>query len=61
MLANTVFFAIKQAVAAARKEVGLTGQFTFDAPATVHKIQQACGFTPDKIAEVTKSTLKIKE
>ena len=42
MLANSVFFAIKQAVTEARKEVGLTGPFTFDSPATVPRIQQAC-------------------
>ena len=42
MLANSVFFAIKQSVTEARKEVGLTGPFTFDSPATVPRIQQAC-------------------
>ena len=42
VLANSVFFAIKQAVTEARKEVGLTGPFTFDSPATVPRIQQAC-------------------
>ena len=42
VLANSVFFAIKQAVAEARKEAGLTGRFTFDSPATVERIQQAC-------------------
>ena len=59
VLANTVFFAIKQAIAEARKEVGLTGSFTFDAPATVQRIQQACGFTPVKIAQLTKSATHI--
>jgi len=42
VLANSVFFAIKQAVAEARKEAGVTGPFTFDSPATVQRIQRAC-------------------
>ncbi len=55
MLANTVFFAIKQAVAEARKEVGLPGPFQFDAPATVQRIQQTCGFTSARVANLLKS------
>ena len=50
VLANSVFFAIKQAVTEARKELGLTGPFTFDSPATVPRIQQACAV---KMANVT--------
>ena len=42
VLANSVFFAIREAVAAARKESGLTGPFEFHAPATVEAIQLAC-------------------
>ena len=52
VLANSVFFAIKQAVAEARKEVGLTGPFPFDAPATVPRIQQTCGFTAERVASL---------
>lgn len=55
MLANSVFFAIKQAVAEARKEVGLSGPFSFDAPATVLRIQETCGFTPGRVAQLVGS------
>ncbi|XP_061631491.1 aldehyde oxidase 6 isoform X1 [Phyllopteryx taeniolatus] len=41
-LGSTVFFAIKDAVAAARKEVGLTGPFSLDSPATADRICLAC-------------------
>ena len=50
VLANSVFFAIKQAVTEARKEVGLTGPFIFDSPATVQRIQQACAVKMAKAA-----------
>jgi xanthine dehydrogenase/oxidase len=42
VLANSVFFAIRHAVAAARKEQGWSEWFEFDAPATVAHIQRAC-------------------
>ncbi len=42
VLANSVFFAIRQAVHEARKEGGRDEWFEFTAPATVQKIQQAC-------------------
>jgi xanthine dehydrogenase/oxidase len=42
VLANSVFFAIRHAVAAARKEQGWSDWFEFDAPATVARIQRAC-------------------
>lgn len=42
VLANTVFFAIRHAIAEARSERGLTGWFPLSAPATVEKIQMAC-------------------
>ncbi|XP_054638746.1 aldehyde oxidase 6 isoform X2 [Dunckerocampus dactyliophorus] len=41
-LGSSVFFAIKDAVAAARKEVGLTGCFSLDSPATAERICLAC-------------------
>ncbi|XP_077369194.1 aldehyde oxidase 6 [Festucalex cinctus] len=41
-LGSSVFFAIKDAVAAARKEVGLTGPFSLDSPATAERICLAC-------------------
>jgi xanthine dehydrogenase/oxidase len=42
VLANTVFFAIKHAILAARKDAGVDGWFSLDAPATIERIQQAC-------------------
>lgn len=43
VLANTVFFAIRHAIADARKDAGLTDWFELSAPATVQRIQLACG------------------
>ncbi len=42
VLANTVFFAIKHAIMAAREQQGIYGWFEFAAPATVQAIQTAC-------------------
>jgi xanthine dehydrogenase/oxidase len=42
VLANTVFFAIKHAILAARADFGVTSWFALDSPATVERIQQAC-------------------
>jgi len=42
VLANTVFFALKHAVLAARAEFGVTSWFELESPATVARIQQAC-------------------
>ena len=41
-LAASVFFAIKDAIAAARAEEGLTGMFKLDSPATCERIRMAC-------------------
>ncbi|GAA6106195.1 aldehyde oxidase 6 isoform X1 [Tachysurus ichikawai] len=41
-LGSSVFFAIKDAVMAARKDVGLTGPFTLDSPATPEQVCLAC-------------------
>ncbi|MDQ4082324.1 MAG: molybdopterin-dependent oxidoreductase, partial [Actinomycetota bacterium] len=41
VLANTVFFAIKHAILAARADFGVTSWFELDSPATVERIQQA--------------------
>ncbi|XP_061464041.1 aldehyde oxidase 3-like isoform X2 [Rhineura floridana] len=41
-LASSVFFAIRDAVAAARKERGLYDVFTLDSPLNVEKIRMAC-------------------
>ncbi|KAI4874108.1 hypothetical protein NFI96_028851, partial [Prochilodus magdalenae] len=38
----TVFFAIKEAIAAARRERGLAEGFSFSSPATAEKIRMAC-------------------
>lgn len=42
VLSNTVFFAIKHAIAEARRDNGVVDWFTLDAPATVEKIKLAC-------------------
>lgn len=42
VLANTIFFAIKHAVLAARADRGETGWFELESPATVDRIQLAC-------------------
>ena len=42
LLATTVFFAIKDAIKAARAENGLKGRFDLDSPATVERIRMAC-------------------
>lgn len=41
-LGSTVFFAIKDAVAAARSESGLVGLFSLDSPATPERACLAC-------------------
>jgi xanthine dehydrogenase/oxidase len=41
-LSASVFFAIKEAVRAARAESGLQGTFRFDSPATAEKIRMSC-------------------
>ena len=41
-LSSCVFFALKEAIHAARKDNGLTGHFRVDAPATSHRIRMAC-------------------
>jgi xanthine dehydrogenase small subunit len=46
VLANTVFFAIKHAVLAAREDAGLDGWFELQAPATVEQVQLACSAVP---------------
>jgi xanthine dehydrogenase/oxidase len=43
VLANTVFFAIKHAVHAAREDAGVEGWFELPSPATVEQIELACG------------------
>jgi xanthine dehydrogenase/oxidase len=42
VLANSVFFAIKDAVRASRLERNLSGLFRMDAPATVQEVRRAC-------------------
>jgi len=41
-LASSVFFAIRDAVESARAEIGLTGLFQFNSPATAERIRMAC-------------------
>ncbi|HEY6969803.1 MAG TPA: molybdopterin cofactor-binding domain-containing protein [Candidatus Angelobacter sp.] len=42
VLANSVFFAVKDAVRASRLERNLSGMFHMDAPATVQEVRRAC-------------------
>ncbi|XP_069464775.1 xanthine dehydrogenase/oxidase-like isoform X2 [Ambystoma mexicanum] len=42
VLSSSVFFAIKDSIAAARSEAGLTGPFRLDSPATPERIRGAC-------------------
>ncbi|XP_070578679.1 xanthine dehydrogenase/oxidase-like [Ptychodera flava] len=42
MLATSVFFAIKDAIASARTDSGITGTFRLDSPATAEAIRMAC-------------------
>lgn len=44
-LGSSVFFAIKDAVAAARVEAGMVGPFTLDSPATPERTCLACNTT----------------
>lgn len=58
-LASSVFFAIRQAVEAARKDHGLQGDFRFDSPATAERIRMACqDFLIEKIEPATSATEK---
>ena len=41
-LAASVFFAIKEAIASARTERGVSGRFLLDSPATCERIRMAC-------------------
>ncbi|XP_061157633.1 xanthine dehydrogenase/oxidase isoform X1 [Syngnathus typhle] len=41
-LASSVFFAIKDAISAARTESGITGPFRLDSPASAERIRNAC-------------------
>lgn len=41
-LASSAYFAIREAVAAARQDAGVTGYFRFDSPATAARIRMAC-------------------
>ena len=43
LLANSVFFAIKDAIVAARKDAGLADDFELDAPVTPERARMACG------------------
>jgi len=48
-LANTVFFAIRDAVAAVRSDSGLSADFELPQPATPAAIQVACGVAPTQL------------
>ena len=51
VLANSVFFAIKAAIRASRKERKLNPLFRFDAPATVQEVRRACEVTAKNLCE----------
>ncbi|XP_021344091.1 xanthine dehydrogenase-like [Mizuhopecten yessoensis] len=52
LLAASVFYAIRDAVLAARKEENLTEDYFFKCPATVERIRMAC---QDKITQKVKN------
>ncbi|KAJ3065963.1 hypothetical protein HK102_007769 [Quaeritorhiza haematococci] len=54
-LGASVFWAVREAVKAAREENGLPGYFRFDSPATSERIRMACG---DKLAAMAKTVAK---
>ena len=49
VLANSVFFAVKQAIRASRLERGLDGIFRLDAPATPQEVRRACEVSLDDL------------
>lgn len=51
VLANSVFFAIKDAIRASRKERNLPALFRLDAPATVQEVRKACEVTQKNLVE----------
>ncbi|XP_076238841.1 xanthine dehydrogenase rosy isoform X2 [Calliopsis andreniformis] len=55
-LASSVFFAIREAIKSAREEVGLSGYFRFDSPATAACIRLAC--VDDLTAKIQDPDLK---
>lgn len=56
-MASAIFFAIKEAIIAARKEENLGAEFEFHTPATAARIRMACGGR--FVKEVNNSTKKI--
>ncbi|XP_062383264.1 aldehyde oxidase 6 isoform X1 [Sardina pilchardus] len=53
-LGSAVFFALKDAVAAARRDVGLTGPFEFHSPATPEKACLACASHLTQMVPISK-------
>jgi hypothetical protein len=49
-VACSVFFAVKQALASARADIGQKGDFALPAPATVWNTQQAASVTIDQLS-----------
>lgn len=54
-LASSVFFAIKDAISAARAQSGITGPFRLDSPASAERIRNAC---KDRFTKLVKKTNK---
>lgn len=49
MMAQSVYHATRQAIAAARADAGVTGWFELDGPLTVDTIQTACMVVPTEL------------
>jgi len=50
MLATSCYMALKDAIYAARSEVGLSGYFNMDTPASVDNVQKLCGIKLDQLS-----------
>ncbi|XP_065173832.1 xanthine dehydrogenase-like isoform X2 [Atheta coriaria] len=60
ILASSVFFAIREAIKAARKENDVVEDFRLHAPATAERIRMACQDHITKKVKVNKSTWKVE-
>lgn len=57
-LGSSVFFAIKDAVAAARSESGLVGPFSLDSPATPERVCLACASPFTRMVKPSNTNIK---
>ena len=56
----SVFLAIKDAIASARAESGIKGNFQLDSPATAERIRNACEDHLTKLVHLIKCFLQYK-